>query len=130
MMKKLYRIISSKLTIFSVFLFIYLFGIISLIITKKTPGFDYIHYKQLLLTRSVSFLTCLTFAYLAYRGVRIITWIVAIFLLGFGCGTSMLGVFKIGWSQYILKFNFIIFGIYFIFGGIVLIREILTGKQT
>ena len=128
-MKKFYKIISNKLTIFSVFLSLQLFGIIWLLFTGEADALDYMSFEKLLLLRSASFLTYLTLAYLSYRGIKIFTWLMAAILLFSGIGATFAGIFKIEWHQYVMKSHLLIFSIYFIFGSVVLIRDPVMRKE-
>ena len=128
-MKKFYKIISNKLTIFSVFLSLYLFGIIWLLFTGEADALDYMSTEKLLLLRLASFLTYLTLAYLSYKGIKIFTWLMAAILLFSGIGATFAGIFKIEWHQYVMKSHLLIFGIYFIFGSVVLIRDPVMRKE-
>ena len=86
-------------------------------------------YEKLLLLRSASFLTYLTLAYLSYKGIKIVTWLMATILLFSGLGATFTGIFRIEWHQYFMKSHFLIFGIYYVFGSVVLIRDPIMRKE-
>ena len=68
-------------------------------------------------------------AYLFYRGIKIFTWLMAAILLFTGIGATFAGIFKIEWHQYFTKSHLLIFGIYFVFGSVVLIRDARIRKE-
>jgi len=63
-----------------------------------------------------------TLTFLAFRGNKIATWIVIISVLLSGIGTFMIGVFLIAVNQAAMKTIFVLLGLYFIYGGIALLR--------
>jgi len=79
----------------------------------------YGQYNQLLGLKILSFIIYAVIAYFTYKGVKIVRWLMAAIVLLTGIHAAILGIFGIGWHQYFLKPNFIVFGLYFIFGGIV-----------
>ena len=124
-MVRLYKIISHKLTIFAVFLSQYLLGIMWLLFTRDANALKYISYEKLLILKTASFFIYLTLAYFSYRGFKIVSWIMAVILMCYGLRAIFVGLFRIEWHQYLVKSHLLIFGIYFIFASVVLIRNSL-----
>jgi len=127
-MEKLYKVISNKLTIFTVFLSQYLFGIMWLFFTGESNALKYFSFEKLILLRVATFFMYLTLAYLSYRRFKIVTWLMAASILFTGLRATFVGLFRIEWQQYFMKSHLLIFGIYFIFGSVVLIRNSLIMK--
>jgi amino acid permease len=53
----------------------------------------------------------------------------AFILLFTGLGATFTGLFRDDWHQYIMKSHLLIFGLYFVFGSIVLLRNSLIQKE-
>ena len=122
MKKRIVSFLSDQKTIICIFLCINLIGIISICLFKELADNHPLPYNQLLGLKILSFITYAVIAYFAYKGVKIVRWLMATIVLLTGMHASLLGIFGIGWHQYFLKPYFTIFGLYFIFGGIVLFR--------
>jgi hypothetical protein len=105
-----------------IFLCVSLVGIISLGLYGNSADIEYLSYNQLLWLKIFSFVTYAVIAVFTYRGVKIVRWLMAAIILLSGIRASILGLFRIGWHQYFIKPSFIVLGLYFIFGGIVLLR--------
>ena len=94
-----------------------------LLVTGRNPDNENIPYEKLLLLKSVSFLTYLLLVYLTLKNIKLVTWLMAAVLLLTGVGSTILGIFRIDWEQYVVKPYFVIMGLYFIFGSIALLRK-------
>jgi hypothetical protein len=133
MNKRILLFFSDTKTIMCIFLCTSLIGIISLCLFKNLAVNKPLSYNQLLGLRILSFLIYTVIAYFTYKGVKIIRWLMAVIILLTGIHASFLGIFMIDWHQYFFKPYFIVFGLYFIFGGITLFRlkknEFLTSAS-
>lgn len=128
-MNMVLRKILNKYFIISVFLNIYLLGILWLVFTGKSTHLEYMSYKQLLMAKLVSFGVYLSLAYLSLKNIKIVTWILAVLIVLSGTGATLLGVFRIDWSQFLMKPSFIVFGLYFVVGGASLIFQPVTNRK-
>ena len=122
-MKIIIQIISDNRIVLFIFLAVHLLGVIWLLITGGTSENQKLSYEKLLMLKSASFLIYSLLVYLTLKNIRLVTWLMAAALLLTGAGATFLGIFRIDWGQYFVKPFFIIFGIYFIFGSIALIRK-------
>jgi hypothetical protein len=122
MIKRIFSFISDPKTIICIFLCVIFLGIISLGLFGNYTVIQYLSYNQLLILKILSFVTYSVIAFFTYRGVKIARWLMAAIILISGIHAFILSMFGTGWHQYIMKPSFIILGIYFIFGGIVLFR--------
>jgi len=129
MKKGIFSLISNQTTIISIFLAVSLIGIIGLIFFKDLTNDKPSPYNQLLSLKILSFLTYAILAFFTHKGIRFIKWVMALIILLTGIHATALGIFGIEWRQYFVKPFFIIFGIYFVYSGIVLFRSKRTDKK-
>ena len=122
-MKSIIHIVLDKKVVLYIFLTVHLLGVIWLLVTGGYPDNENIPYEKLLLLKSVSFLTYLLLVYLTLKNIKLVTWLMAAVLLLTGVGSTILGIFRIDWEQYVVKPYFVIMGLYFIFGSIALLRK-------
>ena len=122
-MKSIIQIVLDKKVVLSIFLAVHLLGVIWLLVTGGNPGNENIPYEKMLLLKSGSFLTYLLLVYLTLKNIKLVTWLMAAVLLLTGVGSTILGIFRIGWEHYVVKPYFVIMGLYFIFGSIALLRK-------
>ena len=120
-MSRVLFILTSKKSFYIAFLLTYLISIAWLLFSDTSSALLYMSFNQALLIRVGAFLIYLMFSYLSVRNIKFATWIMVLVLLYTGLGNTALGLFRVGWDQFILKPYFIIFGIYFIFGAVTLI---------
>ena len=115
------------------FLVVSLIGIINLCIFNESANNHPLPYNQLLGLKILSFITYAVTAYFTKKGVKLVKWLMAAFILLSGIHAAVLGIIGIGWHQYFLKTYSTVLGLYFIFGGIVLFRvsisEFLTSAS-
>lgn len=130
MNKRIVLFLSDPKTIMCIFLCISLIGIISLSLFRNLADNQPLPYNQLLGLKMLSFIIYAVITYFTYKGVKIVRWLMAAIVLLTGIYAAILGIFGIGWHQYFLKPYFIVFGLYFIFGGIVLFRMKNSGFLT
>lgn len=129
-MKEILRTITSKKCIYIVFLSVYSAGLIWLIVTGKSDALEYMSYKKLIVAKFLSFSIYLLLSYLSLRNIKIATLIMAVLILLSGAGSTLMGVFRVSWNQFILKPYFVIFGLYFTFGAVSLIyKSAIKSKQ-
>ena len=86
-------------------------------------------YQQHLILKLLSFVTYAVLAFLTYKGIKLIRWLMAVLILLSGISMATGGLFIIEWDQSFLKPFTILFGLYFVFGGISLFRlKIIKSK--
>ena len=79
--------------------------------------------------KSLALVSCFILSYLTYRRNIIAAWAMVIFLFLSGISILFFGIFAVPVAQYILKLFNVIFGIYFSFGGIILLKSIRKGEM-
>ncbi len=122
MIKKIFIFISDQRTILCTFLAFFLFGLISFVVDKDSGNIQSLPYQQHLILKLLSFFTYAVLAFFTYKGIKIIRWVMAVIILLSGIPMAAGGLFGIEWDQYFLKPFAIVFGLYFVFGGISLFR--------
>ena len=130
MKRRIISFFADPKTIMGIFLIISLIGIINLILFRNLAGNQFLPYNQLMGLKILSFVTYSVIAYFTCRGVKVVRWLMAAIILLTGIHATFLGIFGVGWHQYLLKPYFTVFGVYFIFGGIVLFRMKNSGFLT
>lgn len=128
-MNKIFSIILNKKCILILFLSNNLVGIFSSFLTGRASVIEYMSHVQLLVLKLVAFTIYLLLAYLSIRDFKVATWVIATLILLSGVGSALIGMFKIGWHQYLLKPYFVILGFYYIFGGVSLIYTSATNVK-
>ena len=117
------QFLSHRLTILIAFISINVFGLLEFVFFKELAHDTPLPYEQYLLIKIASLTVYSIFAYFTYKDIKLIRWLMALIILLTGLIGVLMGVFKIDWHQYFLKPYFIIFGIYFIYGGMILFRS-------
>jgi hypothetical protein len=117
------QFLSQRLTILISFLSVQSFSILAFIFYEGSNKDIYLPYNQYLLMNLGVLALYSILAYLTYKDVKIFRWIMAIIILLTGLLGIAMGIFGVDWHQYFIKPYFIIFGIYFIFGGLILFRS-------
>jgi len=105
-----------------VFLGMSLLGIVSSCLFKEIADNQPLPYNQLLVLKILAFITYAVMACFTYKGIKIASLLMGAIILLTGIHVAFLGICRIGWHQYFLKPYFTVFGLYLIFGGIVLSR--------
>ena len=118
----MFKFLSDQKTIILVFLSVSLIGIIGFIFYKDLAYTVSLPYNLLFALKILSFTAYAVIAYFTFKGIKIFRWLMAVIVLLTGIHGSILGILGIEWRQYFIKPYFIVLGLYFIFGGIVLFR--------
>ncbi len=79
--------------------------------------------------RSLALASCFVLSYLTYKRNIVAAWAMVIFLFLSGISILFLGIFAVPFAQYILKLFSVIFGTYFSYGGIILLKSIRKGEM-
>ena len=120
--KGTFTYLSSPKIIICIFLGVYIIGILSFILFGETGKIKYLSYSQILGLKLLSLLTYAIILYFIYKGVRVAQWFMALIIFFSGVHSLMVGFLGSNWNQYLIKTIFMIIGIYFIYGGIVIFR--------
>lgn len=113
LLQAVHKFLTNKLTILIFYLSVIgLRFVYSVVLQKST--------NMTLVSLSALVIYCL-FAFGTFKGVKVVTWIMAFCLLFSGIGGLVIGSLFIPLNQYILKFFFVIAGSYFVYGGLFLL---------
>jgi hypothetical protein len=107
----------------------HLISIAWLLISNNANALEYMSFNKALLLRAAALIIYFIIAFLSFKGFKFATWLMVAILLFTGIGNAALGLFRIGWDQYILKPYFAVLGLYFIFGASALVFYAAKRKE-
>ena len=119
-MKKLPAKFLETETILAVFLLLQVYIIASQFYAPRPESTIPNYFEKLIALRFAALLIYALLAYLTLKNFKIAVWLMAAVLVIIGTGTSILGLFIVGFQQYIFKLFSVIIGVYFVSGGIML----------
>ncbi len=122
MSNKILIFISDQRTILGTFLAVLLVGLTSFVVHKDSGNIQSLSYQNHFVLKLLSFITYAVLAFFTYKGIKLIRWLMAVLILLSGISMAASGFFGIEWDQYFLKPFAVVFGLYFVFGGISLFR--------
>ena len=128
-MKKLFNILSDKKSFYIAFLLMHLISIAWLLISSNSNALEYMSFNRALLLRAAALIIYFIIAFLSFKGFKFATWLMVVILLFTGIGNTALGLFRIGWDQYILKPYYAVLGLYFLFGASALVFYAAKRKE-
>ena len=113
-LSNIHEFLRNRLTILTSFI---LFKVATCVYSAYSPQES----MKITLVRCVALGIFVLLAVLAYRNIKVGTWLMAFILLFTGVGGFLMGAFLISFSQYLMTSFFILVGLYFTYGGVLLI---------
>ncbi len=128
MINSILSFLKSKRAILLIFIGIEWIGLFEILFYRDhTVGYA-LPYEKLLFFRSISTLVYSILVFLALKNIKLFNWIMTVVLFFSGLHSLMVGVFRFGANELFIKSIYIGFGLYFIFGTIILTMTTWTRK--
>ena len=121
--ERIVPILKRRGTILGSFLLVNFIMLLAFVLNGQSTRHSFLPYREQVAFRSAVFVMYSLIAFFAYRGSRFFTLVMCFFLGLTGILGLSLGVLGPNWDQYFLKLFFIAFGVYFIYGSVVLFKS-------